>query len=60
MFPTVEEQASNTWLGGGAESGAVRAFTESAKFLVEQKQIDAALPDYSGFVNADFATAAAK
>lgn len=60
VFPTVEEQASNTWLGGGAESGAVRAFTESAKFLVEQKQIDAALPDYSGFVNADFATAAAK
>ncbi len=60
VFPPVEEQASGTWLGGGAEGGAVRAFTESAKFLVEQKQIDTALPDYSGFVNADFATAAAK
>lgn len=59
-FPTVEEQASAQWLGGGADGGAVRALTESAKFLVEQKQIDKALPDYTGFVNADFATAAAK
>ncbi|MGP2490741.1 taurine ABC transporter substrate-binding protein [Mesorhizobium sp. PUT5] len=60
VFPTVQEQASDAWLGGGDKAGAVRALTESAKFLVEQKQIDAALPDYSGFVNADFATAAAK
>lgn len=59
VFPTVEEQASEEWLGG-ANGGAVRALTESAKFLVEQKQIDSALPDYSGFVNADFATTAAK
>lgn len=60
VFPTVEEQASDRWLGGGADGGAVRAFAESAKFLVEQKQIDHALEDYGGFVNADFATAAAK
>ncbi|WP_315918618.1 taurine ABC transporter substrate-binding protein [Mesorhizobium sp. SP-1A] len=60
VFPTVQEQASDAWLGGGVKGGAVRALTESAKFLVEQKQIDAALPDYSGFVNAEFATAAAK
>lgn len=60
VFPSAEEQASNVWLGGGAESGAVRAFTESAKFLVEQKQIDHALEDYAPFVNADFATAASK
>jgi taurine transport system substrate-binding protein len=60
VFPTPEEQASDTWLGGGANGGAVRALTESAKFLAEQKQIDAALPDYSGFVNGDFAKAAAQ
>ncbi len=60
VFPTVDEQASDTWLGGGEKGGVVRALTESAKFLVEQKQIDAALPDYAGFVNADFATAASK
>lgn len=60
VFPTAEEQASDVWLGGGANAGAVRALTESAKFLVDQKQIDAALPEYAGFVNGDFATAAAK
>lgn len=60
VFPTANEQASDVWLGGGANAGAVRALTESAKFLVDQKQIDAALPEYAGFVNGDFATAAAK
>jgi len=60
VFPTAGEQASDAWLGGGAGSGAVQAFTESARFLVEQKQIDHALEDYTSFVNADFATAAAK
>jgi taurine transport system substrate-binding protein len=60
VFPTADEQASDAWLGGGAGSGAVQAFTESAKFLVEQKQIDHALEDYTSFVNADFATSAAK
>jgi len=55
-FPNAAEQASDTWLGGGA----TRALTDSATFLVEQKQIDKALPDYAAFVNASFADAAAK
>lgn len=55
-FPNAEEQASDTWLGGGA----TRALNESAKFLVEQKQIGKALDDYAPYVNADFAKAAAK
>lgn len=55
-FPNADEQASDAWLGGGA----VRALNESARFLVEQKQIDKSLDDYAPFVNADFATAAAK
>lgn len=59
-FPTAQEQASDVWLGGGEKGGAVRALTESAKFLVEQKQIDSALPDYAGFVNGSFAEAASK
>ncbi len=54
-FPQADEQASDTWLGGGA----TRALTESAKFLVEQKQIGKALDDYSAYVNADFAKGAA-
>jgi taurine transport system substrate-binding protein len=55
-FPNADEQASDTWLGGGA----IRALTESAKFLVEQKQIDKALDDYAPYVNSSFAAAAAK
>ncbi|WP_199259536.1 taurine ABC transporter substrate-binding protein [Paracoccus binzhouensis] len=54
-FPDAAEQASETWLAGGA----VRALSESARFLVEQKQIDGALEDYAPFVNASFAKAAA-
>jgi len=59
-YPTADEQASKVWLGGGAESGAVRAFAASADFLKEQKQIDSVLPDYAPFVNATFAEEAAK
>lgn len=59
-FPTVEEQASNRWLGGGAESGAVKAFTASAAFLKDQKQLDSVLSDYEPFVNGSFAAAAAQ
>ncbi len=55
-FPTADEQASATWLGGGA----LKSITQSAKFLVDQKQLDSALDDYSGNVNASFAEAAAK
>ena len=55
-FPDAAEQASKTWLG----QGAIRALDESAKFLVEQKQISKALNDYAPFVDARFAEAAAK
>ncbi|MGF6178195.1 taurine ABC transporter substrate-binding protein [Ensifer sp. 4252] len=55
-FPTAQEQASETWLGGGA----VRALSESAKFLADQKQIDKALDDYAAYVNSAYAKEAAK
>jgi taurine transport system substrate-binding protein len=55
-FPNADEQASDTWLGGGA----VRALNESARFLVEQKQIDKSLDDYAPYVNSSFAGASAK
>lgn len=55
-FPNAAEQASDTWLGGGA----TRALTESAKFLVAQKQIDKALDDYAPFVNSSYAKEASK
>ena len=59
-FPTAEEQASATWLGGGAEGGAVKALVNSAAFLEDQRQIDSVLDDYSPHVNASYAEAAAE
>lgn len=60
LFPDAKEQASNAWLGGGKDGGAVKALTASAEFLKSQRQIDKALDDYSPFVNASYAEAAAK
>lgn len=57
-FPTVQEQVSDEWLGGGKASGAARAFAASAKFLKDQKQIDRALDDYSAHVTDQYAKAA--
>ncbi|AXC51105.1 taurine ABC transporter substrate-binding protein [Paracoccus suum] len=59
-FPTADEQASATWLGGGKEGGALRALGTSAEFLKDQKQIDAVLDDYSPFVLSTYAEAASK
>jgi taurine transport system substrate-binding protein len=59
-FPTAEEQASAAWLGGGKNGGAVRALQATAEFLKTQKSIDRLAPDYSVFVTARFAEAAAK
>ncbi|HEY9573759.1 MAG TPA: glycine betaine ABC transporter substrate-binding protein, partial [Pusillimonas sp.] len=60
IFPDAKEQASKTWLGGGKEAGAARAFTASAKFLKDQRQIDEPLDDYAPYVNGSYAEAAAK
>jgi taurine transport system substrate-binding protein len=45
-FPTVAEQVSPTWLGGGA----AKAMTRTAEFLKEQGRIQELKPDYSAFV----------
>lgn len=60
LFPDAKEQASNAWLGGGKDGGAVKAFTASAKFLNAQRQINKPLDDYTSYANASFAEAAAK
>lgn len=59
-FPTLEEQASKKWLGGGKESGAARTLAATAEFLKAQGRIDAVLPDYSKFVTPAFVEAAMK
>ena len=50
-FPTVEEQASARWLGGGKDGGAARALTFTSEFLKREKKIPAVLDDYGKFVN---------
>jgi taurine transport system substrate-binding protein len=49
-FPTMEEQISCTWLGCGADGGAVKALIFTSEFLAEQKKIPQVLDDYTGFV----------
>ncbi len=49
-FPTLAEQASDTFLGGGT----AKAIADASTFLKEQKKIEEVLGDYSPYVNADF------
>ncbi|HXV24333.1 MAG TPA: taurine ABC transporter substrate-binding protein [Alphaproteobacteria bacterium] len=50
-FPSLEEQASSAWLGGGKEGGVARALMFTSEFLLKEKKIDATLEDYSVTVN---------
>jgi taurine transport system substrate-binding protein len=59
-FPTLGEQASAQWLGGGTASRAALALKDTSEFLKSQKQIGAVLPDYSKFVTPAYAEAAAQ
>ena len=49
-FPTKEEQAAEAWMGGTVQ----KFMKEVADFFVQQKQLEKALADYSGTVNAGF------
>ncbi len=57
-FPTLEQQASERWLGGGRKSGAAEALADTARFLLEQKKIPALADDYSRFVTSRWVEAA--
>jgi taurine transport system substrate-binding protein len=58
-FPTPAEQASNAWLGGGAQSGAAKSLAATAAFLKAQGTIQTVLPDYSAGVDPRFVQKAA-
>lgn len=45
-FPTLQEQLSSSWLGGGA----AKAMSNTALFLKEQGRVQEVKPSYSGFV----------
>ncbi|MCP4328621.1 MAG: taurine ABC transporter substrate-binding protein [Alphaproteobacteria bacterium] len=49
-FPTLEAQASDLWLGGGANGGAAQALYHTSVFLKDEGKIDALLPDYGATV----------
>ncbi len=55
-FPSLKDMASADWLGGGNQGNMLA----TAKFLLENKRVDAVLDDYSKFVNADYLAAAMK
>lgn len=55
-FPTLAEMASEAWLGGGIQKNMIA----TAKFLADNKRIDAPLDDYAKFVNASYLAAAQK
>ena len=59
-FPSLADQASPAWLGGGANGGAAKALTETAKFLKDQGRIQQLAPDYSKNVTPAFAQGAMK
>lgn len=46
VFPTMAEQVSPAWLGGGA----AKAMANTAAFLKEQGRVQEVKPDYSAFV----------
>lgn len=57
-FPTLQEQASAAWLGGGAQGGAAKALLETSKFLMKQGRIQDVKPEYASFVDPEYVRAA--
>jgi taurine transport system substrate-binding protein len=49
-FPTLQEQASPAWLGGGA----AKALASTAEFLKEQGRVQEVKPDYAKFVTTTY------
>jgi len=49
-FPSLEEQLSPTWLGGGA----AKAMTDTAAFLKEQGRVQEVKPNYGSFVTTTY------
>jgi taurine transport system substrate-binding protein len=59
-FPSLADQASPKWLGGGANGGAAKALLETSKFLKEEGRVQSLAADYSKSVNPAFVQNAMK
>lgn len=57
-FPTLKEQASARWIGGGAGGGGAKALRSTSEFLRAERKIDKLLPDYGAVVNDAYVKAA--
>ena len=57
-FPSLKEQASARWLGGGENSGAARALRFTSEFLKDEKKVQVVHDDYSRFVTDEYVLAA--
>jgi taurine transport system substrate-binding protein len=57
-FPSAKDQASPTWLGGGANGAAAKALSQQANFLKEQGRLTTVVPDYSKNVTTEWVTKA--
>ncbi len=59
-FPSMKDQMSPAWLGGGADGAAAKALAQQANFLKEQGRLQAVVPDYSKSVSTKFVSEAMK
>jgi taurine transport system substrate-binding protein len=59
-FPSLQQQASAEWLGGGATGAASKALTQQANFLKDQGRLTTVVPDYSKNVSVEWVTRAMK
>jgi taurine transport system substrate-binding protein len=55
VFPSLEEQLSDRWLGGGKNGGVARALTFTAEFLKNENKVRTLSEDYSRHVNPTYA-----
>ncbi|MGH8800293.1 MAG: taurine ABC transporter substrate-binding protein, partial [Casimicrobiaceae bacterium] len=57
-FPSLKQQASPEWLGGGANGAAAKALAQQANFLKQQGRLNSVAPDYSKSVTVEWVTKA--
>lgn len=59
-FPSLQEQASPAWLGGGGNGAAAKALSQQANFLKEQGRLTSVASDFSKNVTTEWVTKAMK
>ena len=59
-FPSLSDQASPAWLGGGANGAAAKALAQQANFLKDQGRLQSVVPDYGKSVTTQWVTQAMK